>query len=132
MYFVSVAKRLAKEHKMLTKMKQHNEDYRVTRGELTDQQKSRFEGATKSVDRLKQFCTTLSVAFSWDMPALVEEKATEAFSATVVDPLSNKHSADIDWSQTPWEDEEMYSFYTDLPDLTNMIRASLKVNFYLH
>lgn len=104
----------------MAKMKRYNEDYQITRGELTDQQKVRFETATKSYDRILSATQSLSDYLSYKFPELPLEEKTEDFAATFVDS-NTRTGEERDWITTPWEDEETMKFYTNIPDLLSSV-----------
>ena len=119
-YYESASQRLSKQHVALQKMTKYNQDYQITRGELTPQQKERFENAKKSYDRLKSIVSALSSSLDIPLPKLKEEsEQAQSASATVVDLKSM--GADKNFANTPWEDEEMATFYTSLNDLANFV-----------
>jgi regulator of nonsense transcripts 2 len=126
MCFDAASDQLSKEHRALKKINRHHDDYKITRGDLTEQQKTRADSAAKGVDKLKQICLDISAVLKWPMPALEEDNAAESFAATIVDPLSLlNQSADVDWTKTPWDDDEMCRFYTDIPDLKNIVPLAI-------
>lgn len=111
---------LIDEMKKFNKMKRYNEDYVITRGELTEAQKTRFEDCKATVDKLTTIAQGLSSSLGYTMPDLPsdvdleEEKA----SATIIGNLQNQ---DSDFSQSPFGDQETKEFYTDIIDIGNLV-----------
>ena len=123
-YYASVEKRLLKEHQALAKMKRYHDDYQVTRGELTDQQKERLDQATKSYDKVLEYCRSLGECLAKTMPTLKVDEEIGGDNKMATTLIAARGDADKDWSNLPFEDEETAQFYTDLPNLTNFVPES--------
>jgi hypothetical protein len=73
-YADSVFSRLVKEHSTLQKMRKHNQEHLITRGELSDQQKAKFEAAERSFTSILQIAEILAESLSMEMPRLSGEE----------------------------------------------------------
>lgn len=117
LYYTSAAERLKKQHSALKKMRKYQEDYQITRGNLSEVQIEKIKNADMVFNNLKSDLTVLGPILGLHVPVLDEEKGE--LSATVT--LDFKHDENIDYSQTAWEDREQAVFYTDILDLKNFV-----------
>lgn len=69
-YTKTVFDRLEKEHKALEKMRKQNQDHVITRGELTELHKGKFEAAEKSYYLVKHNAESLAESLNLELPAL--------------------------------------------------------------
>lgn len=86
-------------------MRVYNKDHEITRGALSDEQKIRFEQASKSYEKLLAHVQSMSQSMQYQFPDLPADTAESAgVSATIMKDL--KSGAQIDWIATQWEDDE--------------------------
>lgn len=100
-----------------------NDDYQITRGELTTQQKQKFDESIRTRDRYQATIQQLCDHLDFEPPKRDDgaaEATEEGVTAILASHLMAKDAlmSDLDWLKSPWEDEESKNFYTSLTDLS--------------
>nr|XP_039249832.1 regulator of nonsense transcripts 2-like isoform X1 [Styela clava] len=125
-YWQSVRDHLLKIHKELKKMDKSNKQILQTKGELHEERSKAFQEKQSSYLKLSMNCNTLADLLDVDVPDLPEDELTSQdpdSSINIYDPAVK--GAELLGEQSPWEDEDQMSFYTNLLDLKAIIPAIL-------
>ncbi|WAR26387.1 RENT2-like protein [Mya arenaria] len=120
-YYTSLCKHLLADHKNLKNMEKQNRKTLLTKGELSQDRKERFEEMYNNYQKL--FSNSLDL-LDEDMPDLPEDDMKDDDGGLdIFNPLNMEFQYDGDTSL--WEDEETRTLYESLPDLKASIPGIL-------
>lgn len=123
-YYKTISTHLTKVHKAIKKMERHNNEILFARGELSEENKQRFEKASKTYEKLLSHTQTLADALNEEMPDLPENEAVNKPSSGMVSSSGNafqQNGGESIGGQGVWEDDDARKFYEDLPDLRILV-----------
>ncbi|KAG1175001.1 hypothetical protein G6F70_000728 [Rhizopus microsporus] len=123
-YYKTISTHLTKVHKAIKKMERHNNEILFARGELSEENKQRFEKASKTYEKLLSHTQTLADALNEEMPDLPENEVVNKPSSGMVSSSGNafqQNGGENVGGQGVWEDDDARKFYEDLPDLRILV-----------
>ena len=99
-----------------------NQESSIAKGFLSDERKEKMDKAQKLVDKLTVAAQALALPLGQVMPELpkLEDAAAKHHGVTIVD-TGLSFAAANEAATNFWENEEAMSFYTDIPDLKNLV-----------
>jgi regulator of nonsense transcripts 2 len=103
-------------------MEATNFEYSISKGELSDERKEKYDYAAKSFERLHSSAQTMSEALGLSLPELKEEEKTTRIGM-VISAQGGEEDTEEDYGY--WDDDEEKAFYEDIIDLKNLIPAVL-------
>lgn len=125
-YFRLICHHLQKDHKNLQSMERHNRRVLQTKGELSSDQKEKCEAAHLAFQKLSSTTQQFAEILDEDMPDLPMEEMTSLDSeAGSLDVHNRFKGGELDSASSLWEDEDVRSFYENLPDLMAFIPGIL-------
>ncbi|KAI9475926.1 MAG: armadillo-type protein [Benjaminiella poitrasii] len=113
-YYKSVEVHLVKMHKAIQKMERRNNEVLFSRGELSEENKQRYEKAQKIYENL-------SDALDIDMPDLPADEVQTKQSIISMSTGSSFNDGKENTGNGIWEDDDARKFYEDLPDLRVLV-----------
>ena len=123
-YFDGVCEHLTGEYKKMKKSERWNKQQLATRGTLSDKSKEGYEEKRAAFEKLLTKVQQLAESLAREMPALVEDKI-ETMEQIGTEVVQFKTQLSETEANSKWLDEEMRSFYEDLPDLEGRIPGIL-------
>ncbi|XP_052781372.1 regulator of nonsense transcripts 2-like isoform X2 [Mya arenaria] len=123
-YYTSLCKHLLADHKNLKNMEKQNRKTLLTKGELSQDRKERFEEMYNNYQKLFSNSLVFTDLLDEDMPDLPEDDMKDDDGGLdIFNPLNMEFQYDGDTSL--WEDEETRTLYESLPDLKASIPGIL-------
>jgi regulator of nonsense transcripts 2 len=115
-YFDGVCEYLVQEYKKMKRMERYNKEQLKAKGLISDNRKEEYEKKRAVFEKLLVQVQQFAEALKRDMPALVEDKVDtiEEIGTEVVQTNVKLTEEEVN---SLWADEEIRSFYEDLPDL---------------
>ena len=123
--FKSLCDSFMKTHTKLRKLEKRCEQDKLLNGSLTDAREKGLNDAQKLFENLQKSVEALSEVLDEDIPVLEEEKEElEADTGVGLEVWTkDEDMEESDWS--PFDDEETWSFYCDVPDFLTTIPIAL-------
>lgn len=121
-YFQTLSARLVKEVSAMNHLEISNQESSIAKGFLSDERKEKMDKAQKLVEKLTVSTQTLAQGLGQVMPDLpkLEDAAVKHHGVTIVD-TGLSFAAANEAANNFWENEETRTFYTDIPDLKNLV-----------
>lgn len=125
-YYRTLTERLDREHKSVRKIRRYHEEHRITRGELSEAQKSHYDTALKSRELVLAHCHALAAAMGKPPPdiSVIDDEVSAVSAVTTTLVAGGKTDGEKDWSAATFEDEDAEQFYTVLLKLDNFVPAN--------
>ncbi|WFD01275.1 mRNA decay protein [Malassezia yamatoensis] len=127
-YYLTLVRRIEKARTRLQDQHERNRDAYIRSGEVFEDRQHRFERHTQEVDRQFDAAKFIADALAVKMPdvASATSKPTSKVGVnleakSVIAEMGAKIEMELASDQSPWEDEETRSFYTDLVDLATQV-----------
>ncbi|WFD45317.1 mRNA decay protein [Malassezia psittaci] len=129
-YYLTLVRRIEKARAHLQNQHERNRDAYIRSGEVFEDRQHRFERHTQEVDRQLDAAKFIAEALAVKMPmpdfASATSKPTSKVGVnldrkSVIAEMGAKVEMELASDQSPWEDEETRSFYTDLVDLATQV-----------
>lgn len=124
-YYKSLADHCIKDHKALQALERQNKKTLISKGELSDKKKERFEQAQAAFQKMWTSTQQLADILDEDPPELppdspdsLDEMEEKMMSLDLSNRFKNTTESDL---SSLWEDEDTRSFYEDLPDLKSLL-----------
>jgi regulator of nonsense transcripts 2 len=123
-YFDGVCEYLTEEYKKMKKAERWNKEQLRTKGVISDKGKEQYEERRAVFEKLLQNVQQFAEALQREVPKMIEEKidTIEEIGTEVVSTQTQLTEQEVN---SLWPDEEIRSFYEDLPDLTGKVPAVL-------
>jgi regulator of nonsense transcripts 2 len=123
-YFEGVCEYLTEEYKKMKRSERFNKEQLRKVGVISDKSKEQYEEHRAVFEKLLQNVQQFAEALGKEMPKLVEDKidSIEEIGTEVVSTQTQLTEQEVN---SLWPDEEIRSFYEDLPDLSGKVPAVL-------
>ncbi len=123
-YFDGVCEYLSEEYKKMKKSERWNKEQLRTKGVISDKSKEQYEERRAVFEKLLLNVQQFAEALGREVPKMVEDKidTIEEIGTEVVNTQTQLTEQEVN---SLWPDEEIRSFYEDLPDLAGKVPAVL-------
>ncbi|XP_064632125.1 regulator of nonsense transcripts 2-like [Lineus longissimus] len=124
-YYNSLSRHVVRDHKNLKAMEKNNMRTLLTKGELSNERKEKFEAAQQNYQKLLSNAIQFADILDEEMPELPEDEPSEQdkLGMDLFSPMKGEYQYDGDL--TLFEDEETRQFYENLPDLKAIVPGIL-------
>jgi regulator of nonsense transcripts 2 len=103
-------------------MEANNFEYSISKGELSDERKEKYEYAAKTFERLHTSAQSMSEIIGLPLPELKEDEKTTRIGMVI---SSQGGEEDTEENYGYWDDDEEKAFYEDIIDLKNLVPGIL-------
>lgn len=128
-YYKSLAEHCIRDHKALQNLEKQNRQMLISKGELSDKRKEKYEQAQIAFQKLWSSTQQMADILDEDLPEVPPDSPDsleDAEDKMMNLDVSNRFKTSLEYDAgSLWEDEDTRSFYEDIPDLKSLLPSIL-------
>ncbi|KAJ9078754.1 mRNA decay protein [Entomophthora muscae] len=124
-YATDLLQALAKEHKALQREDKQNQERYISRGEIHEDTKARYEMHFKAYEKHLQLAQAIAECLHIEMPDLPKENDEASTHIIINDSAAGQADDDNVFENGPWEDDDARVFYDKVLDLKTLVPSML-------